>query len=383
MSKPKSNNRHSKADCLQTPSVAVKDFFVGSRVRVSSTHHLFANQECTISAIPSSDAAIVELASGARERILLKYLEQNLNRERVSVQEQDLANAQSELDPIVEPNLRFQFPAKSSQAIEIGIIEELTPDEERERHRLELKVQRAFYEAGVALKSLRERKLYRSTHRNFEEYCGDRFGFSRRHPYRLIDAASVVDNLCPNGTQETLGTKKIQILPTSERQVRDLVSLEPEQQREIWHKAVEIADGKVPSGRIVKGIVEQMKEKPLYLASDFCSVADVFTLTKLEGEERKYNNYPCVAVGLKDFTVDVEVYDTTLTVKPENLKKIDSPDVRRQLPTILARIKQVRSVGQLDRGANSVLKHLGQQTYLTEVEDGLLQWLESYYQPKE
>lgn len=45
---------------------------------------------------------------------------------------------------------------------------ELTQDEEQERHRLELKVERAFYEAGAALRQLRDKRLYRSTHGTFE-----------------------------------------------------------------------------------------------------------------------------------------------------------------------------------------------------------------------
>jgi hypothetical protein len=106
----------------------------------------------------------------------------------------------------------------------------------------------------------------------------------------------------------------------------------------------------------------------------------VFTLAGLDGEERKYNGYPCVAIELKNFTIGVEVYDTILFVKPENLKKIDAPDARRQLPAIQKRIKRVRSVGQLDRGAEQLLKHLVRQTYLTDVEEGLLQWLENHYE---
>ncbi len=67
----------------------------------------------------------------------------------------------------------------------------------------------------------------------------DRFGFERRHPYRLIDAAAVVDNLakmCPIGTQtetelsiEQMCPISPQILPANERQVRPLTKLEPDQ----------------------------------------------------------------------------------------------------------------------------------------------------------
>ena len=100
---------------------------------------------------------------------------------------------------------------------------ELTEDEERDRHRLELRVEQAFYQAGAALRELKERKLYRSTHSTFEEYCQDRFGYHRRHSYQLIDAAVVFENLCANGAQKNLDISGARILPTSDRQVRLLI----------------------------------------------------------------------------------------------------------------------------------------------------------------
>ncbi len=52
------------------------------------------------------------------------------------------------------------------------------------------------------------------------------------------------------------------VLLSSERQVRDLVGLEIEQ-REVWQQAVYEAERKIPSGKTVSGIVEQLKTKPL------------------------------------------------------------------------------------------------------------------------
>ena len=51
------------------------------------------------------------------------------------------------------------------------------------------------------------------------------------------------------------------VLPTSERQVRPLAKLEPSQQREVWQQAVAEAGGKVPSNRLVKSLVDQIKER--------------------------------------------------------------------------------------------------------------------------
>lgn len=256
---------------------------------------------------------------------------------------------------------------------------ELTEDEERDRHRLELRVEQAFYQAGAALRELKERRLYRSTHSTFEEYCQDRFGYHRRHSYQLIDAAAVFENLCANGAQKSSDTNGARILPTSERQCRPLTRIEAAQQVMAWQQAVEAAGGKAPSGRTVKGIVERLKEKPRLHAADFCCIGDVFVLTKLEDSDRKYNGYPCIAVELKQFSVDVDVHDTTLTVKPENLKKVDSPDAYRQLPQILKRIRRLRQVDSLDQSIICFLEGLGRQNYLTEVEDMLLSCLEEHY----
>ncbi|TAF05725.1 MAG: hypothetical protein EAZ76_18850, partial [Nostocales cyanobacterium] len=62
-------------------------------------------------------------------------------------------------------------------------------------------------------------------------------------------------------TQDETGTIGSSILPTSERQVRPLVSLEPEQQRLAWQQAVEQAGGKIPSGRQVQDIVDIIRER--------------------------------------------------------------------------------------------------------------------------
>lgn len=252
-------------------------------------------------------------------------------------------------------------------------LEELTEDEEQERHRLELKVERAFVEAGTALRQLRDGRLYRSTHNTFETYCRDRFGFTRANATYLITGASVVDNL------KNLSTNGLQILPTNERQTRPLTKLEPNVQQQVWQQAVDEAGGKVPTGRIVQGIVQRLKEKPLVKASDFCTVGDAFMLTGLEGAERKYNGCWAIASELREFTIAVDVHDNTLAVKPDNLDPIDLPDVRRQLPQTLKRIRKLRNAGILDRCAYTVLESLGRQTYLTDVEEVMLQCLENHY----
>ncbi|MHC5736256.1 hypothetical protein [Nostoc sp.] len=83
-------------------------------------------------------------------------------------------------------------PATATINVTAVEVPELTEEEQRDRLHLERRVERAFFEAGKALAELRDRRLYRSTHKTFEEYCRERFGHSRRQSYVLMDAAVVL-----------------------------------------------------------------------------------------------------------------------------------------------------------------------------------------------
>ncbi|MEH2198248.1 hypothetical protein [Nostoc sp.] len=156
-------------------------------------------------------------------------------------------------------------PALATINVTAVEVPELTEEEQRDRLHLERRVERAFFEAGKALTELRDRRLYRSTHKTFEEYCRDRFAHSRQQSNYLIAAADVYENLttigCQNVADENLTTNGSQILPTNERQVRPMTKLEPQEQQEAWVKAVEQAGGKVPPARIVKNVVQQIMER--------------------------------------------------------------------------------------------------------------------------
>lgn len=80
-----------------------------------------------------------------------------------------------------------------------------------------------WYQVGEALLHIRDKRLYRSTHKTFEEYCRERWDFSRRRAYQLLDAAGVFENV-----------KNFSHLPQYESQVAPLTSLEPEAQGIVW-----------------------------------------------------------------------------------------------------------------------------------------------------
>lgn len=246
----------------------------------------------------------------------------------------------------------------------------LSADEENELHRLELKIERSFYDAGVSLKQIRDNKLYRAKHKTFENYCKERFAFSRINAHYKIAAAEVVDNLLTSGEQ---------ILPTSEHQVRGLVNLEPEEQAQVWRRAVEVSDG-IPTSKVVKSITEKLKLKPLVKPADFCSVGDVFYLERLEGGERKYNQCPCVVLQVDNFTLLVGTYDEALRVSTRNLRAMDDPSAASTIPHLLSRISSLQEVFRDEESAGMILSLLGKKPYLNAFEEGLLEWFEAFSQ---
>ncbi len=135
----------------------------------------------------------------------------------------------------------------------------LTQTEIQERNELENTVQQAFFVAGQALKTLRDKRLYRETHATFESYIKERFDFKKSAAYYLINAFEVVENLKRPQIVDKNPQMEIQIFPTNESQCRPIAKLAPEKQREIWYAAVEKANGRVPSARIVNEIVNEIK----------------------------------------------------------------------------------------------------------------------------
>ncbi|MBD2492683.1 hypothetical protein [Aulosira sp. FACHB-615] len=274
----------------------------------------------------------------------------------------------------------------ASAIIDVSAVEvpELTEQEQSDRLHLERKVERAFFEAGKALAELRDRRLYRSTHRTFEEYCKDRFSYTYRHVNYLIAGSVIVDNIkmgtnsSQNEQVEEMGTNSSQILPTSEVQVRPLAKLEPQQQYEVWQMAVEEAKGKVPTGRIVKDVVQRIMERTkvpnTYQIGEVCQI-----LAKDNPELRGKSGCWCIVVAVHDFSCTVRLWDGELTVGVQHLKSFDYlPQECQQMQQVCDRITRLRSCENLEEVAKAVLRYLGElkRPYLTDVGEGLLGFLE-------
>jgi len=268
-----------------------------------------------------------------------------------------------------QTNLSLQVPTQITHSAIVSS-QKLTEEEASERHLLELKIERAFYEAGRALRELRDRRLYRNTHKTFEDYCRDRFSFTRRHVNYLIAGSQVVDNL-------RLGTNGSQILPTSERQVRDLTYLEPSQQRFVWEEAVEKAGGKVPSGRLVKSIVQRLQKKDTTPPAISYSTGDVVMVrSKGEADLKKFDGNWAVVVAVNEYTVSVAL-DKNRIVKPQFLEAVE-PERWSDIKAINSRLVRL-SRCELDPIDEAAFDFLRRRTCFTPRQLQVLKYMEKTY----
>lgn len=108
-----------------------------------------------------------------------------------------------------------------------------------------------FYEVGIALADIRDRKLYRADYGTFEDYAEKRWQMSRPRAYQLIEAAAVVSTTVDIGLPA----------PENERQARELGRIPEPERAKVWAETVERTDGK-PTAAAVRETYEQRREPP-------------------------------------------------------------------------------------------------------------------------
>ncbi|OWY63655.1 hypothetical protein B7486_51885, partial [cyanobacterium TDX16] len=118
-----------RQNTVDTATKTVGDLKVGDRVE---SNHSYFTGAGVVDSLPSADGAVVQLASGERQYIPMKYLRSS------PAQTQDLCSSAVE---VASQQVKSIAPAAiSANVTAVESVETLTPEEERERHRLELKV---------------------------------------------------------------------------------------------------------------------------------------------------------------------------------------------------------------------------------------------------
>lgn len=98
----------------------------------------------------------------------------------------------------------------------------------------------SFIDVGQALLRIREGRLYKASHRSFDDYCRTRWGLSRAHADRQIEASAIAETLTPVG-----------VIP-SERVAREIGKIDDSERETVWRAALKIE----PDGPTVKTIRE-------------------------------------------------------------------------------------------------------------------------------
>ncbi len=147
----------------------------------------------------------------------------------------------------------------------------------------------AFVECGRALATIRDERLYRADHGTFEDYCAARWGFTKTHANRLIDAAQVAEAVTPIGVIAT------------ESQARELAPLlnEPDRLREVYAQAVEQTEGK-PTAAVIRSIVRPEPPRPTVAHTTPTTetvTADPVTGEVITADEWVARNAPASAVA--------------------------------------------------------------------------------------
>jgi hypothetical protein len=133
-------------------------------------------------------------------------------------------------------------------------LEPISMDESRDLIALESVIERGlktFLQVGKALTTICDRRLYRTEHPTFADYCKAKWKMSDRRARQLMDAAEVTSTIAKSGTT----------VPKSERQARPLATLPPAQRAEVWQKAVAASPDGQPTAAEVKAAVEKVKPK--------------------------------------------------------------------------------------------------------------------------
>ncbi|WP_242063019.1 hypothetical protein [Nostoc sp. FACHB-145] len=168
------------------------------------------------------------------------------------------------------------------------------------------------------------------------------------------------------------------ILPTAEGQVRPITKLEIEQQQEVWQAAVQVAGGKIPSGRIVKDVVQRIMERTkvpnTYRVGEVCQI-----LPKDNPDLRGKGGCWAIVSHVGEFSCTVKTWNGEVTVGVQHLKSFNYlPDECQQIQQICDRISRMYS-SELEESVQRFLESLGKlnRAYLTSLEGKLLSVLES------
>ena len=136
----------------------------------------------------------------------------------------------------------------------------MTDKERRERDAAEavvlrgLKAVDAVKEAGRALHLLKSRDWWRDTHDSWQLYVSERFSITARRAHQLVEFSQFTDAVAA-----AIGTSGTDVTLT-ERALRPLADVEPEEVNDVVAEAVAASGGKEPTPAAIRAAVADRKK---------------------------------------------------------------------------------------------------------------------------
>ena len=285
----------------------------------------------------------------------------------------DKETDKSEQTPSVEAEVISDTAVQLSEKAE-----PLTRDELAERKRLEQKILKAYIQsfvtAGEALDEINRQGLYRE-YETFEDYVEQRLGYTRGRAYQMIWASRIFGILDK--------APKVDTLPTSEYQIRPLISYreDPEKVIDAWERALSKAKHKAPTERIVKSVVVELQTQKAD-ARQF-EKGDVIRVVKTEGEEQLQGQGGFRGVITRGGSSSVN-FKTPLglckNVHPQYIERFSSDEYSQEdiegIRSLVNRLNGIYGKSKGNRLIRRIVRELASQDRISELADKILTLIE-------
>lgn len=130
----------------------------------------------------------------------------------------------------------------------------LTKTEQTELERCEAIIEvglNTFFKVGEALLIIRDNRLYRQEYSNFDDYCRDRWDFSRQRASQFILGSQVYNKV----------STIVDTPPANEAQIRALSKAAPDQQATAWRQAQQETGKAQPTAKQLEQIVQSFPKE--------------------------------------------------------------------------------------------------------------------------
>lgn len=132
----------------------------------------------------------------------------------------------------------------------------LAPSESKRLQELEIVIEtgkQTFVAVGNALAEIRDGRLYKATHKTFEDYCQTKWGLSRPRAYQMIEAAETVAVLPP----------KMSTIVDTESKARELAKAPVARRPDVMEKAKEMAGKKPVTAKHIAKACEEVRHSTM------------------------------------------------------------------------------------------------------------------------